>query len=202
VSENWSAGSGGTSKCLEVKKRCRAVGGEKVESGGASANTLDYMGFDIHKKTIQICVKRSDGEVLEELALATNRNSVEEWAKGRNRPWVGAMEATLFTCWGYDQLRPFAQDLQVAHPAMLEAIFAAKKKGDIVDARKLADLLRCNLIPQCYMAPTEIRELRRVLPFRNLFMRQMVRMKNKSAGLLMEAGVVYSAEASREALLS
>jgi transposase len=98
------------------------------------------------------------------------------------------------TSWGYDQLRPFAQDLQVAHPAMLEAIFAAKKKSHIVDARKLADLLGCNLIPQCYMAPTEIRELRRVLPFRNLFMRQIVRMKNKSAGLLMEAGVVYSAQ--------
>jgi transposase len=157
-------------------------------------NTLDYIGFNIHKKTIQICVKRSDGEVLEELALPANRTSVEDWAKSRIRPWVGAMEATLFTGWVYDQLRPFAQDLQVAHPAMLEAIFAAKKKSDIVDARKLADLLRCDLIPQCYMAPTEIRELRRVLRFRNLLMRQMVRMKNKSAGLLMEAGVVYNAQ--------
>ena len=69
-------------------------------------NTLDYIGFDIHKKTIQLCVKRSDGELVEEQTLAANRNTVEQWAQSRNRPWVGAMEATLFTGWVYDVLRP------------------------------------------------------------------------------------------------
>jgi hypothetical protein len=47
-------------------------------------NTLDYIGFDIDKKTIQICVKRNDGEVLEELALQANRTSVEDWALRAN----------------------------------------------------------------------------------------------------------------------
>jgi transposase len=107
---------------------------------------------------------------------------------------VGAIEATLFTGWVYDVLRPYAQQLPVAHPARLEAIFAAQKKSDVVDARKLADRLRCDLIPPCYMAPSEIRELRRVLRFRHLLMRRMVRMKNKSASLLREAGIVYNAQ--------
>jgi hypothetical protein len=33
------------------------------------------------------------------------------------------------------------------------------------------------------MAPTEVRDLRRVLRFRNLLVRQAVKMKNKIAGL-------------------
>src|SRR6516164_10963843 len=102
------------------------------------------------------------------------------------------MEATLFTAWVYDLLKPLAQALQVAHPPMVEAIAAAKKKNDKVDARMIADLLRCNLLPECYMAPCAIRDLRRVLRYRNLVVRQATRIKNRIAGLLMETGTPYN----------
>jgi len=49
--------------------------------------------------------------------------------------------------WIYDTLRPFAQELQMGNPAMMKAIGAAKKKSDRLDARKIADLVRCNLLP-------------------------------------------------------
>src|SRR6056297_2311747 len=73
----------------------------------------------------------------------------------------------------------------------LRAIAAGKKKNDKLDAKKIADLLRCDLLPECYMAPTEIRELRRILRYRNLIIRQAVQMKNKISGLLMELGAEY-----------
>ena len=41
--------------------------------------------------------------------------------------------------------------LKVAHPEMLKAITAAKKKNDRADAEMIADLLRVNLLPECYM---------------------------------------------------
>jgi len=44
---------------------------------------------------------------------------------------------------------------------------AAAKKNDEVDARMIADLLRCNLLPECYMAPREFPERRRTLRYRN-----------------------------------
>src|SRR6056297_2788050 len=74
----------------------------------------------------------------------------------------------------------------------LRAIAAGKKKNDKLDAKKIADLLRCDLLPECYMAPTEIRDLRRVLRYRNLIMRQSIQMKNKISGLLMELGAEYN----------
>jgi transposase len=42
------------------------------------------------------------------------------------------------------------------------------------------------------MASTAIRERRRTRRYRNLLVRQMVQMKNKISGLLMEAGVNYN----------
>jgi len=102
------------------------------------------------------------------------------------------MEATMFTGWIYDYLKPHAAVLKVAHPLMLRAIAAAKKKNDRIDANKICDCLRCDFLPECYMASTEIRERRRTLRYRNLLVRQAVQLKNKSSGLLMEAGVSYN----------
>ena len=42
------------------------------------------------------------------------------------------------------------------------------------------------------MTSTAIRERRRTLRYRNLLVRQMVQMKNKTSMLLMEAGVSYN----------
>jgi len=156
--------------------------------------SIDYIGFDIHKKTISFCAKAQDGEIRDEGVIPARREDLSAWVKRRPRPWIGAMEATLFTGWIYDHLKPVAQELKVAHPPMLKAIAASKKKNDKVDARKIADLLRCDLLPECYMAPSSIRELRRVLRYRNLVVRQATRMKNRISGLLMETGTPYNKE--------
>jgi transposase len=155
-------------------------------------NVHDYIGFDIHKKTISYCIKEIDGTIREEGVIEASRPGLRDWVAQRPRNWVGAMEATLFTGWIYDELKPQAAALKVAHPAMLKAIAASKKKNDRVDAEKIADLLRCDLLPECYMAPTHIRELRRMLRYRNLIVGEAVRMKNKIAGLLMETGTIYN----------
>ena len=102
------------------------------------------------------------------------------------------MEATIFTGWIYDHLLPHAEKVKVAHPLMLRAIAAAKKKNDRIDASKIADCVRCDFLPECHMASTEIRDRRRTLRYRNLVIRQMVQMKNRVSGLLMETGVSYN----------
>jgi transposase len=157
-------------------------------------DSFHYLGLDVHKKSISYCLKLADGQVVVEGKVAARRSDLEVWLKKLPTPWKGAMEATLFTGWIYDFLQPHGASLQVAHPAMLKAISASKKKNDQVDARKIADLLRCNLLPTCYIAPSELRELRRLLRYRNLMVRQAVRMKNKTAGLLMEVGAEYNKE--------
>jgi len=154
--------------------------------------SMHYIGFDIHKKVISFCEKQADGSIVEQGTLRATRTSLSNWAEQRKTIWCGAMEATMFTGWVYDHLDDYALELSVAHPEMLKAISAAKKKNDAADAEMIADLLRCNLLPQCYMAPTEHRDLRRILRYRNFLVRESTRMKNKTAGLLMEVGAEYS----------
>src|SRR4029453_3185824 len=80
---------------------------------------IDYIGFDIHKKTINYCAKAQDGTILDQRTIPARRDTLLAWAKARPRPWIGAMEATLFTGWIYDLRKPLAEELKVAHPAML-----------------------------------------------------------------------------------
>jgi transposase len=151
-----------------------------------------YIGFDVHKKSVSYCVKTGDGTIVEEGKLRATHEVLRQWAGKRQEPWHGAMEATLFSGWIYDTLKPFAAVLQMGHPAQMKAIFASKKKNDKLDARKIADLVRIDLLPACYVAPTEMRELRRMLRYRNLVVAQAVQMKNRMSGMLMEVGAEYS----------
>jgi hypothetical protein len=88
--------------------------------------TIDYIGFDVHKKSISFCAKAQDGRILDEGTIPARRADLSAWAKARPRPWEGAMEATLFTGWIYDHLRPFAQKLKVAQPLLCHSSGAAE----------------------------------------------------------------------------
>src|SRR6201995_2332449 len=152
-----------------------------------------YIGLDVHKRTIRYCVKDAAGHVHQEGKIGSTRRELDAWIKTLPQPRMIAMEATIFTGWIYDHLLPHAEKVKVAHPLMLRAIAAAKKKNDKIDAGKIADCLRCDFLPECHhMASTEIRDRRRTLRYRNLLIKQMVQMKNRVSGLLMETGVRYN----------
>src|SRR5580704_6728521 len=151
-----------------------------------------FIGLDVHKKTISYCVKDAAGRVYQEGKIGSTRGELDEWIRTMPQPRTIAMEATIFTGWIYDHLLPHAAKVKVAHPLMLRAIAAAKKKNDRIDAGKIADCLRCDFLPECHMASTEIRDRRRTLRYRHLLVRQMVQMKNRISGLLMETGVSHN----------
>jgi transposase len=151
-----------------------------------------YIGLDVHKKSISFCVKDAAGRVQSEGKIGSTRRELDDWVRTLPQPRMIAMEATIFTGWIYDHLLPHAEKVKVAYPLMLRAIAAAKRKNDRIDAAKIADCLRCDFLPECHIASTEIRERRRTLRYRSLVLKQMVQMKNRISGLLMETGVSYN----------
>src|ERR1700712_590723 len=151
-----------------------------------------YIGLDVHKRTISYCVKDAAGHVYQEGKIGSTRRELDAWIKTLPEPRMIAMEATIFTGWIYDHLLPHAEKVKVAHPLMLRAIAAAKRKNDKIDAGKIADCLRCDFLPECHMVSTEIRNRRRTMRYRHLLVRQMVQMKNRVSGLLLETGVTHN----------
>jgi hypothetical protein len=87
-----------------------------------------YIGLDVHKRTISYCVKDSSGAIHAQGTIPATRMDLDRWMKTLPQPWSAAMEATMFTGWIYDHLKPHAAVLKVAHPLMLRAIAAAKKQ--------------------------------------------------------------------------
>jgi transposase len=153
---------------------------------------MHYISLDVHKRKISYCVKKAVALVYAEGSFPAACTDLDHWMKTLPQPSRPALEATMFTGWIYDHLHLHAAELKVAHSLMLRAIAAAKKKNDRIDAGKICDCLRCDFLPECYTAPTAIRERRRTLRYRNLLVRQMVQAKIKISSLLMEAGVSYS----------
>ena len=155
-------------------------------------NSMNYLGLDVHKKTISYCLRQGDGTILREGLIEATREALSALQESMPQPWSAGMEATMFSAWIYDHLRAQGAAVKVAHSPMLRAIAAGKRKNDRLDARKIADLLRCDYSPECRMAVPEVRNRRRVLRYRNLLVRQAVRMKTKVSGLLMETGIPYN----------
>ena len=75
-------------------------------------------------------MKDAAGQVHLEGKVGSTRRELDAWVMTLPQPRTIAMEATIFTGWIYDHLLPHAEKVKVAHPLMLRAIAAAKKKND------------------------------------------------------------------------
>ena len=58
--------------------------------------------------------ERIDGELVRQGIVAAERKALKKWLAELPGPWYEAMEATIFTGWGYDFLKPQALELKVS----------------------------------------------------------------------------------------
>jgi transposase len=150
-----------------------------------------FVGLDVHKQTIAFCIKQADGKIINEGSIRSNRDELDQWVKGVPTPWIGGMETTMFSHWIYYHLKDRGCTVWMGHAARMKAICAGKKKSDKIDARTIADLLRCDMFPSCYVISPELGALRRQMRFRRTVVNEQTRFKNLTAGLLMQRGVEY-----------
>jgi len=65
-----------------------------------------YIGLDVHKRKISYCVKDGGGRIHAEGSISATRLELDHWMRSLPQPWSAAMEATMFTGWIYDHLKP------------------------------------------------------------------------------------------------
>lgn len=152
-----------------------------------------FVGLDVHKQVIAFCIKSADGTIEEEGKIKSTRAELDGWMKRMPRPesWVAGMETTMFSHWIYHHLQGGGAHVLMGHAARMKAIAAGKNKSDKLDARTIADLLRCHMFPSCYVISEELGALRRQMRFRCRVVDEQTRFKNSTAGLLMQRGVEY-----------
>jgi transposase len=152
---------------------------------------MNYIGLDIHKKNTQACVKNDEGKVLMNVRFPSNSKDINEFLD-KIEPLGAAsivMEATGFCMYIYDILEARGHDVKVAHPLKVKALTAGRAKTDRNDAEMLAELLRLNAIPESYIPPKELRELRELTRFRQSLVRNSACIKNQIHAILAMRGV-------------
>ena len=52
-------------------------------------NSMNYIGLDIHKKSISCCVRQADGTIIQEGTITASRQALDEWVRRLPQPVVG-----------------------------------------------------------------------------------------------------------------
>lgn len=91
--------------------------------------------------------------------------------------------------WLAELLEDAGYEVHLAHPLRTRAIAVARVKTDAVDARTLAHLLRADLLPEAYVAPRELRDLRELLRHRVALTGMRSALKNRVHAILAKHGI-------------
>ena len=146
---------------------------------------IRYVGLDVHKRFVEVCILDGQGTVLYRGRAAGERCALERFAQRRLKKTDRvALEATTNTWPIVEILRPLVAAIVVGNPLKTKAIAEAKIKTDKVDAEVLAQLLRCDYLPDVWQPDEETKVCRALVTHRTGLMRARTQHKNRIQSLL------------------
>jgi len=127
---------------------------------------MKFVGIDLHKQTISLCVMNQAREVLARKKFPCNQPQAIHQFFSEMGPFQAVVEATASYEWLWQLLEPLAARLVLAHPQKLRIIAESAKKSDKLDAQVLAEFLVLDMIPQSYRPTPRQRAHRRLVRHR------------------------------------
>jgi transposase len=143
-----------------------------------------YIAIDIHKHYLMI----GGIDAYKRIVLPPRRVELSRWPA-----WAQAnlhatdavvIEATTNAWAIYDLLVTLVGRVVVAHPAKVKLIADARVKTDKIDALTLAQLLRADMLPEVWVPPPHVRELRALLSHRRRLVSLQTSAKNRLQSVL------------------
>jgi len=122
-----------------------------------------YAAIDIHKLAFQAAVLDPESGQLVEERFAADRESLARWAEQwRGQLVAVAIEATTGWRWVWRELVERGLEVRLAEPLQARALLGRRRsaKTDRLDARWLARLLAKEMLPQSWIPPEQIQQLR------------------------------------------
>lgn len=144
-----------------------------------------FVGLDVHKHFIEVCVLDRKGQILDRHRVDCLRERLLKFAEDSlTRKDRVALEATTNTWTVAELLRPYVKQIVIGNPLKTKAIAEAKIKTDKVDAEVLAQLLRCDYLPSVWQPDEATQVQRALLTHRMGLMTRRSRHKNRVQALL------------------
>ena len=153
--------------------------------GTQSTSELErYIALDIHK----------------EYVLAGGMNARQEWVvqarkieMGRFREWAAknlcvgdaVVIETTTNVWDiYDIVAPLVTRTVVAHAGAVRQIAEARVKTDKEDVKRLIRLLIADIVPEVWVPPRQVRELRGMISYRQRLVKTNTMIRNRLQSLI------------------
>jgi len=122
-----------------------------------------YLALDIHKHYSVVAGVNFEGQVVRE-PVRIEHADLEGWLVKNIEPTDHVVIESTTNAWHiYDLLEPLAEKVLVANPIKVKQIAQARVKTDIRDTLILARLLAANMIPEVWVPPVHVRDLRYLL---------------------------------------
>jgi len=161
---------------------------EASKQGGV--RRVMYVGVDVGKSGCRAAMMNQEGKITKEFDFSNNLQGISDLASMLTMDDKVVMESTgAYWLDLYNHLDDLHIPVVLANPLQTKAIASARIKSDKVDARILAHLLRADLIPECYVPPKEMREIRSLVRHRLSIVKLRSMTKNKIHALVDRNGL-------------
>jgi transposase len=148
-----------------------------------------YVGMDVHRKRSQVAIVDQAGAVQRNRNVPNDPAELSTVLGALPAGTPVAFEAAYGWGWLVELLEGLELEPHLVHPSRCKTIASARLKNDKVDARTLAQLLRGDLLPEAWIAPQPVRDLRALLRHRVSLVRLSTLCKNRVHAVLADRGV-------------
>jgi transposase len=147
------------------------------------------VGMDLHRRRSVLVRMTEDGRRLGTARITNSPAGLRrEIARAGKSPKV-VLEATYGWYWAADTLAAAGAEVHLAHPLGVKAFSYRRVKNDERDAADLADLLRMGRLPEAWIAPPRVRELRELTRYRIKLVHLRTSCKDQVHAVLAKLGV-------------
>lgn len=170
---------------------------------------MKFVGVDLHKKTISLCVVsivRGKIKILDRKRFSCKPTEpIARYFQSLGN-FQMAVESTIGYEWFVHLIEVIdgCNRIVVAHPSKMRVIAESTRKTDKIDAQILAEFLARDMIPAAWMPTPRVRQHRSLVRHRHRTQVRITQLKNRCRGMLAryneDRAALFSCDGWREAM--
>jgi transposase len=125
------------------------------------------VGIDLHRRRSVVVILDEEGTRVSSRRIDNSPLALAEAVAEAGPVPEVVLEATWGWYWAVDVLQDMGCRVHLAHPLGIKGFENRRVKNDDRDATLLAELLRMGSLPESWIAPHSIRELRELVRYRH-----------------------------------
>ena len=152
----------------------------------------EYVGIDFHRRRSVVVRMGPRGKRLSVVRIDNSPAALAEAVSAAGDHPQVVLEATYGWYWAVDVLQELGATVHLADPNALNW-GERRVKNDVVDATDLADMLRLGRLPEAWIAPPALRELRELVRYRAKLVQLRSGLKAQVHAVMAKEGVLPTA---------